>query len=337
MKRFTFIMVMVSALMGCRKDLKFTKSADQPPKQEQSPSYQVTTIAGGFPLPEGEKDGVGNQAAFFDPNGIAVSANGTIYVADVNGNSIRKIIRDSVVTTIHFPPSPYGAEIPFAPLEIAVTGNNTVTFTQNGGFRSEPSIISYNPDWAGNPIVRARPLEDYSFSGVSADPHYDLVWVTTDAPFTRDYQLYRLDPLKNQLYTKLVPVDHTDPIARFKYIAACLNNVKYVITNQNTLYKYDEAGKLNPILPGVKFDDVTSLIATKDGSTLYVVDSNSIKKLNVSSGVVQTIAEPDGSNTQKDGAGKAADVNAIKIALSANEKALYFTNYNSLIRKISLM
>jgi hypothetical protein len=323
-------------LTGCQKEQQSERLNSQPLKQNLSSTYKVTTIAGGYFLPEGEKDGTGNQAAFFDPYGIAVASNGTIYVADVNGNTIRKIVKDSIVTTVLFPPSPYGAQVPFAPMELAVTGNNTITFTQNGDFRSEASIVSYNPDWSGKPIVRPRPLEGSGFSGLSTDPHYNLVWANSDAPFTTDFQLYRIDPIKNQLYVKLVPVDYTVPYTRFKYISACLNNIKFVITYQGTLYKYDEAGKLSPILPGVKFNSVTSIAATKDAGTLDVADNYEIKKLNILSGLIETIAGPDGSNTQKDGVGRAADVNAFKISLSANEKSLYFTNNNALIRKISL-
>ena len=49
----------------------------------------VSSIAGGE---HGFADGSGNKAQFFAPNGIAVDANGTIYVADELNHAIRKIV-----------------------------------------------------------------------------------------------------------------------------------------------------------------------------------------------------------------------------------------------------
>jgi glucose/arabinose dehydrogenase len=49
---------------------------------------QVTTIAGGM---RGFADGKGDAAQFDTPDGVAVGADGTLYVADTANNAIRKI------------------------------------------------------------------------------------------------------------------------------------------------------------------------------------------------------------------------------------------------------
>ena len=63
-----------------------------------TPAGQVSTFAGsGQP---GSSDGTGNTASFNSPFGIAIDANGNLYVADSGNNLIRKITPGGAVTTI---------------------------------------------------------------------------------------------------------------------------------------------------------------------------------------------------------------------------------------------
>ncbi len=57
----------------------------------------VTKIAGaGF---SGSTDGIGSSASFNNPWGVAVAADGSVFVADTSNNSIRKITAAGVVST----------------------------------------------------------------------------------------------------------------------------------------------------------------------------------------------------------------------------------------------
>ena len=59
----------------------------------------VSTLAGAAGNP-GSTDGVGSDARFNGPVGIAVDTSGTVYVTDQNNSTIRKITPDGTVTTL---------------------------------------------------------------------------------------------------------------------------------------------------------------------------------------------------------------------------------------------
>lgn len=60
-------------------------------------SFNFTTLAGSAPI--GSADGVGAQARFSSPGGVALDANGNVFVADSGNDTIRKITPAGVVTT----------------------------------------------------------------------------------------------------------------------------------------------------------------------------------------------------------------------------------------------
>src|SRR5215813_2697669 len=98
--------------------------------------WTVSTLAGNGTA--GFADGVGAAAIFNNPQGIAVGANGVVYVADTANNRIRRIAGDGTVTTLAGDGTPglqngAGNQARFnAPQGIAVDGDGNVYVADTG-------------------------------------------------------------------------------------------------------------------------------------------------------------------------------------------------------------
>ncbi|MBE9585890.1 hypothetical protein IM792_15645 [Mucilaginibacter sp. JRF] len=321
-----YSVVAILCLYGCQKDgipLDEKKAHDVPGE------HLVTTIAGNGNGFEEDIDGVGKAASFAQPIGIGVTSKNVIYVACINGNSIRKIVQDSIVNTVSFSPSSFEL---YAPQELVVATDGTITFTSKTYIQEAGLVVSYKPGSGQAPLVRG----DDVYTGLTVDPQENMIWACAGQVFSQNFQFFKVEPYKKTVNFVLIPIDKVSPNARFSNIVALRNDVKYVVANGSTLYKYEEGGHLAPTLTNLTFTSITSMIATKDSKTIYMVDDYKIKKLDVATGTVETLAGPNGSGSNEDGVGLAADVSAIRIALSADEKFIYFTNLNYLIRKIAL-
>jgi sugar lactone lactonase YvrE len=73
-----------------------------------TPAGVVTTLAGQAGH-KGQADGAGLAASFFHPAGLAVDAQGTLYVADNGSHTIRKITPAGVVSTLAGQPGHHGS------------------------------------------------------------------------------------------------------------------------------------------------------------------------------------------------------------------------------------
>ncbi len=75
--------------------------------REISPAGVVSTLAGLDSAP-GTNDGIGTDANFNNPHGIAADSSGNLYVADAGNGTIRMVTPDGIVTTIAGRPGVFG-------------------------------------------------------------------------------------------------------------------------------------------------------------------------------------------------------------------------------------
>ena len=104
---------------------------------------EVTTIAG-LAGGIGNADGAGSAARFFLPYGLAVDAAGTVYVADTNNHTIRKITSAGVVSTLAGSPGIAGS---------ADGTGSTARFRQPTGVTVDSAGTVYVAD-TGNYTIR---------------------------------------------------------------------------------------------------------------------------------------------------------------------------------------
>ncbi len=73
-----------------------------------APGGAVTTLAG-LAGSYGSTDGIGSEARFYEPQGVAVDSAGILYVADTGNETIRKIAPGATVTTLAGLANNYGS------------------------------------------------------------------------------------------------------------------------------------------------------------------------------------------------------------------------------------
>ena len=278
-----------------------------------NPSGVVTTLAGSGA--QGAADGIGTAASFAIPNGVAVDADGNVYVADWSNHKIRKITAAGVVTTLAGSGSigardGTGIDASFnAPQGVTVdaTGNVYVADSYNNKIRKITA--------AG--VVSTFVLRYYSPDNTSPDMYYPRS-VAVDAAGN----VYVADMYNNRII-KITPefsvttlaggnngisgdTNGTGKAARFNNpagIAIDAAGKVYVADSGNTIIrKIDAAGVVTSLAGSSRYRttdgtgsaasfSTPSDVAVDATGNVYVADGlNKIRKI-TAAGVVTTLAE----------------------------------------------
>ncbi|WP_338761176.1 NHL repeat-containing protein [Massilia sp. METH4] len=113
-----------------------------------APDGAVTTIAGG--AQPGDADGHGPAARFDTPAGVAVAADGSLFVADTGNHAVRRIDTAGHVSTVAVP-APGERRSPLRrPVGVAVTRDGFLYVTAGSG-----RVLQFTPEG------EYRPLADY--------------------------------------------------------------------------------------------------------------------------------------------------------------------------------
>jgi sugar lactone lactonase YvrE len=269
---------------------------------ESAKTVLVSTFAGGK---LGFADGIGGDAEFCFPNGIASDAAGNLYVADTANDRIRKITPAGEVSTIA------GGVHGFAD---GIGGD--ARFKLPSGIASDAAGNLYVADTANDRIRKITPAgevstlagDEYGFAdGVGSDARFKLPFgITSDAAGN----LYVADHYNNRI-RKITPAGVVSTIAG------------------------SEEGFADGIEGDARFHRPTGIVVDAAGN-LYVADSGNdrIRKI-TQAGVVSTLA--GGEEGLADGVGSDARFNEPRgIAIDAAGN-LYVADYgNDRIRKIEI-
>ena len=131
-----------------------------------TPAGVVTTLAGGN---EGYADGMGSQAEFSSPSGVAIDVAGNLYVTDTYNHRIRKITPDGVVTTLAGSGPTGAGNGGYADGQ----GTTQAQFNSPAGIAIDPSGNLYVADFNNSKIRKITPSGIVSTIAGSVDGEAD--------------------------------------------------------------------------------------------------------------------------------------------------------------------
>jgi trimeric autotransporter adhesin len=275
----------------------------------------VTTLAGSGQI--SSTDGTGTAASFANPFGVAVGADGTVYVADYRANKIRKITAAGVVTTLAG--TLFGASIDGVgvnasfdrPAGVAVGPDGALYVTDSGAHKIRKITMSGGVATVSTLAGSGTPG---STDGTGTAARFNT---PTGVAVGADGAVYVADNSSN----KIRKITMSGGVATV-----------------STLAGSGQYGSTDGPGASASFSSPEGVAVGADGA-VYVMDSrsNKIRKITISGGVatVSTLAG-SGQADSTDGTGTAARFNVpVGVAVGA-DGALYVADYGSnKIRKIT--
>jgi sugar lactone lactonase YvrE len=312
----------------------------------------VSTLAGGGG--PGSTDGTGSAARLDEPRGVALDADGTIYVADYDNHLIRKITAAGVVTTLAGQADQpgnadgVGTAASFrSPIGIAVSAAGVVYVADTGN----RAIRRITPDGAVTTLTSPGQLSEPR--GIAVDAA-GLISVA-------DYGSHVIRSVAtNGAVTTLAgtvgtpgTTDATGTAARFHFpsgVAVTSTGVIYVADTDNDTIRAIAPGAIVTTVAGqagqtsttdgqgaeARFDDPFAA-AVDPGGVVYVADSAAhvIRRITLD-GAVTTYAGSPGSYGSADGTGAAARFySPFGVAVDSAGNVYVSDSFNHTVRKIT--
>ena len=207
-----------------------------------SPAGEVSTFAGSGS--RGSANGTGAAASFYNPIGIGIDGDGSVYVADFGNNKIRKISPTAVVTTLagsgaRVSTDGVGAAASFnAPLDVVIDANANIYVADNGGQKIRKITID-----------GVLPVALTTFTAKANGNNVQLQWQTANEHNNKGFEIWR-EGERQEGFVKISEVSTTfnSPLSTFNY-----NYTDKKPLNGNNYYKLvqiDNNGKATEL--GVK-------------------------------------------------------------------------------------
>jgi kumamolisin len=232
-----------------------------------TPTGVVSTLAG-LAGAHGSVDGTGSAARFYSPTGITIDGSGTVYVADTDNNSIRKVTAAGAVITLASGfnlPSDVTAD-GAGNLFVADTGNNTIRkiVISTGAV----SLVAGQTGSSGNNDGNGSAARFYTPEGVAVDSSGNIYVADTN----------------NQTIRKISPAGAVSTLAGLAGVSG----------------SSDGAGS------AARFQNPSDLAVDVSGNVFVADTGNQTIRKITPSGLAGTVAGQAGLSGSADGIGSAA-------------------------------
>ncbi|HEX7681630.1 MAG TPA: NHL repeat-containing protein [Thermoanaerobaculia bacterium] len=275
-----------------------------------TPSGLVTTLAG-LAGSRGSTDATGSAARFDVPAGVAVDGSGNVYVSEYFNNTIRRITRTGIVTTLAGNPGSPGSTDGtggtarfFHPFALTVDGSGNVYVGDTGNY----TIRKITPAGMVSTLAGTVGISGSADgTGSSAQFHFLFGGLAVDS----GGNVYLGDDY-NGTIRKLTPTG-------------------IVTTLAGTVSSF---GSIDGTGSAARFGGQGGMTIDDNGN-LYVGDSGTIRRI-TSAGTVTTLAGTASAYGYTDGIGAAARFNGIYgVAIDVNGTLYIADQINSTIRKMT--
>jgi sugar lactone lactonase YvrE len=330
-----------------------------------TPSGLVSTLAGS-PGQSGHVDGQGGAARFMGPFGIAADAGGTVYVADINDQTIRVVSPTGTVTTLAGSANqngsadgtgsaarfngPYGIAVaPDGRVLVTDTANSTIRSVTSGGTVTTLTGAAQSPGITDGPAAVAR----LSFPALATVDASGNLWFSDNGSTLRKAAPNGTVTTVAGSPTQTGSADGTGSSARFLFpygVAADAAGNLYVTDRLNqTLRKISPSGTVTTLagLPkatgsadglgsAARFNYPSGVVVDASG-TLYIADTlgHTIRKVTAGGSVSTFVGSPNQPGSA-DGTGGAARFNRpAGLALDAAGNLYVADRDNNTIRKVT--
>jgi hypothetical protein len=331
-----------------------------------TPAGAVTTLAGTAGM-TGSANGTGAAARFNGPSGVMVDRAGSVYVADRDNQTIRKITFDGVVTTLAGTAGMAGG---------ADGTGSAARFSRPSGVAVDSVGYVYVAD-RDNHVVRkissagdvatpaGRASTPGSLNGMGADARFSLpAGVVVDpagTSYVADTNNHTIRKITSAgLVTTLAgaagvvgSANGAGAVARFNFPTGVAvdgaGNIYIADTENATIRKVTAAGVVTTLAgtagklgstdgtgPDARFDGPTGL-AVDGAANVYVADQNNhVIRMITTAGLVTTLAGAAGKLGSADGAGPDARFNFPSSVAVDSTGSLYVADENNqVIRKVT--
>jgi len=266
----------------------------------------VTTLAGSPTVGAGGRgstDGVGTNAKFNFPFGVAVDSSGNVYVADSENNSIRKITPGALVSTF-------------------ATG-----FNSPSGVAVDSSGNVYVADTANGSAKKITPGGTVSVLATGIGYPYGIAVDSSGNVYVADYS--------NAIVKKITPAG---AVSTFATVSSSPTGV--AVDSAGYVYVSSGSGVVNKITPGGSVSNlatgITSIFAIAVDTAGYVYVTNGVLMCKITpDGVVSNLAGGVAGRTDGVGGNARFSANSFGIAVDTTRNLYIGDTGNSLIRKIT--